>query len=111
MVAGLGEVCERLRSCGEALCPQEERGCGRTCDLRRCEDPLRGVAAVFRLKSDFDDCPVCLEPMVAGEAVAAYACTHKIHAECAERWQRRSRDSACPICDTGRECPTDAPVV
>lgn len=46
-----------------------------------------------------DDCPICLEPMVAGMAVRVLACAHRGCAGCFDRWLLQDkRRTGCPLC-------------
>ena len=63
-------------------------------------DPVEPLAVVYRQGSGHThECPVCLDDMLEGEVVAAYACMHRVHATCARTWADTEGASWCPICD------------
>ena len=47
-----------------------------------------------------EECPICLEPMVAGK-IRVLPCAHKGCSKCMNRWMRTAgRRACCPICRT-----------
>ena len=96
-VAALGARCYRccVSSCARSECHAARRP--------HCATPVvdvRRAAVVFTLQRPLhEECPVCLEDMLAGDRVAAYPCAHRVHEDCAQRWMKFG-ERRCPTCNT-----------
>jgi hypothetical protein len=53
-----------------------------------------------------EECPVCLTPYEAGEALTVLLCTHRFHLDCCQTWLKDNK--SCPVCKVD---PTQEPEV
>jgi hypothetical protein len=62
----------------------------------RQKDTPKGVGTIITLRTDIENCSVCMLKMNNGQQIRILDCIHKFHIECIDKWLKDH--SACPMC-------------